>query len=136
MNLKENSFYFLRKATVFSGFFFALACQSQAPRPGIALSSIDSHYRLQKKSADNSEISPSIRFYRGVISKTLASQCKWFPTDSSYTNLVQNKCGVISGTIQGFSRFMKEEDAARMGYPLVPVNNHLHFVDIPNECSL
>ena len=49
---------------------------------------------------------------------------------------MQKKCGVVPGTIQGFSRFMKEEDAARMGYPLVEVNNKINFLDIPNDCSL
>jgi len=81
-------------------------------------------------------VDSSIQFYRKVVSKTLASQCKWFPSDSTYTSIMQKKCGVVPGTIQGFSRFMKEEDAARMGYPLVEVNNKINFLDIPNDCSL
>lgn len=82
------------------------------------------------------DASPSIQIYRNVLSKTLYSHCKWFPSDSEYTRLMQKRCGLAQGTLIGFSRFMREEDAAQMGYPIMKATNQLNFVDLPNACSL
>lgn len=139
VNQKENNFFLHRKAAGLAcGFFFALlglGCQL-APLQNASLSSIDGRYRLQRAEVKNQSTDGSILFYRGIVSKTLASHCKWYPNDSAYTDLAQKRCGLAQGTLSGVSRFMIEEDAGRMGYPTVRSGNSLHFVDIPNECSL
>lgn len=84
----------------------------------------------------HADVDYSISVYRNGIAKTLYSQCKWFPSDSTYTSIAQKKCGVLTGTMLGFARFMNEQDAAYMGYPTVHFRNHLNFVDLPNECTL
>ena len=138
VKLKPNSALNFKKAALIgSGFFFIVSCQTYPDLQNKQLSLVDSTYRLNRldSSMQKSE-STSILLYRNVVASTLATNCKWFPSDSVYTQVSQNKCGVVRGTLIGFARFMTEEDAAQMGFSIVNNKNHLTFMSLPDDCAL
>ncbi|MFZ4402630.1 MAG: membrane protein insertion efficiency factor YidD [Pseudobdellovibrionaceae bacterium] len=76
----------------------------------------------------------AVQIYRSAFAPTLYSRCKWFPSDSNYATVAQNKCGATQGALMAFSRFLSEEDAPRMGYNAINNKGHIEYVDFPTRC--
>ena len=131
-HLRSSIINFKRVALVGSS-FFVFGCQRHLIANNKQVSTIDTLYIQQSRISENTN-TISVQLYRNVLSKTLFSDCKWFPSDSAYTQRAQNKCGPLKGALMGIARFMVESDAAQMGYPLVLVDHKIHFKDFPNEC--
>jgi putative component of membrane protein insertase Oxa1/YidC/SpoIIIJ protein YidD len=123
------------RSHLIGGFIFLSSCQFAPVVPAIQKSNIDAHFQYRQKQMQK-ETSVQVRTYRNIVAPTLSSHCKWFPSDSRYAELAQKKCGAVRGGMMAFSRFLYEEDASRMGYSYINNNNHIEFVDFPDECSL
>lgn len=130
-----------RKIKIFIGGWSLLtslglsACQSLPLPAGQPLSGLDQKYKLKKKLIA-APAEGSVLAYQNIFALTLYSNCKWYPSDSNFAQVAQKKCGTLRGGLMAFSRFLMEEDAVRMGYPLVIYENHLESVDFPDECWL
>lgn len=142
MNVKKransslNSFEVFKKSHLIAGGFFLflmMGCQSFERPPLQQVSALDQRYRLERH-MKGTKASPSVQTYRQVVAKTLYSHCKWFPSDSRYAQTAQNRCGGVKGGMMAFSRFMMEEDAIKMGYPVINNHDHIESVDFPDEC--
>lgn len=110
-----------------------MGCQSAPNLPLRKVSALDQKYKLQRQ-IKNSPKGAAVSAYHQVFSKTLYSHCRWFPSDSRYAQIAQQKCGAGQGALMAFSRFLYEEDATKMGYPIVINDNHLESVNFPHEC--
>lgn len=129
----KNSKKYLKRVAIIGNSLFILNCQSHSIGSPSQVSSVDTLYIMQNHQTSNKP-TMTIQFYRNFLSKTLFSDCKWFPSDSAYTQIAQNKCGPLKGALMGIARFMNETDAANIGYPLLIVDHKIHFKDFPNEC--
>lgn len=109
------------------------ACQSLPSLPLQKVSVLDQHYILEKK-ISGASAKPSVSIYRNVVAKTLSTHCRWFPSDSRYAQIAQNQCGGVKGGLMSFARFLAEEDATKMGYPVIVNQGHLESVDFAHEC--
>lgn len=118
--------------------FSMTSCKTSPHLANTVVNNIDQQYKLSRINIINVPVEKGavIELYKTILSKTLSSRCKWFPSDSAYTSLMQKKCGALRGTIAGVSRFLTEEDAAYMGYPVVNIHNKLHYLDLPDACLL
>ncbi len=118
-----------------SGIVICAGCQYSPIEAPIRLSNLDQKFRLQQGQRRMTE-TESVKIYRNIVARSLGTQCKLFPSDSRYADLAQSKCGRLQGGMMAFARFLNEEDMPRMGHPFIINNNHIEFVDFPNECWL
>ncbi len=113
------------------------ACSTRWPSPP-QVSSIDSNYRLSKLESaykPGAGDSPGVRAYRNLLSRTLGSHCRYFPSDSRYHLTLSKKCGPGRATIKSMSRFLLEYDAPQLGHPFVFEAGTLHYEDLPDDCN-
>lgn len=140
VNKRRSHLFFNKSHFLRSGFFLFLVvlfggCQSTPDLPLKKMSALDSRYRLEQKIKNKTPTS-AVRFYREGLAQTLYSHCRWFPSDSGYAQLAQNRCGSLKGGVMAFSRFLNESDATQLGYPVIINHGHLESVDFFNECWL
>lgn len=61
-----------------------------------------------------------IRFYQRFISPMLGSNCRFYPTCSSYTYQAIDKYGVAKGSWMGFKRILRCNPWNKGGFDPVP----------------
>lgn len=110
---------------------FALVTFDQA----WSASRIDAQFKVGKLKGSLSSKQEVSFLYKNVLARSMASRCRWYPSDSQYMNIVSRKCGSLRGTLFAFSRFMTEADAYRISSGSVIENQQLHFVDFPSDCD-
>ena len=104
-------------------------------------SGIDQKFRLSriiqtdKSSLKHISAGGAVKNYRSFVAPSLFTRCKWYPSDSQFAMVLQNKCGSIHGGIAAFARFSYEEDASRMGYGIFNDKGQIKYVDMPASCS-
>ncbi len=107
--IRQLNLFFPKSHFIKSGFFILvmslMACQSLPPLPHHKVSALDQSYRLQRELQVSSQ-SSAVNLYREGLARTLYSRCKWFPSDSRYAQIAQNRCGAFRGGMMAFSRFM------------------------------
>jgi len=109
------------------------------PFEGSALSLIDANFKLtraQSKSRYEGSSNEVGTLYKDVLSKSMYSRCRWYPSDSQYLALISQKCGRAKGTLFAFSRFMMEADAGRISSGVVNDDGHVRFVDFRDYCEI
>lgn len=102
------------------------------------VSGINSQYRYNRLNyrAGARGMSPGVRFYQTVLSKTLGSHCSLYPSDSVYNQLNQRSCGTGVAVLKSMSRFYLEPDVSTLGFDIVEKRGRLYYVDLPSSCSL
>lgn len=113
-------------------FFFGEAANSK--------SLVDANFKLSRKqfsSGDDGNSNSDLGLlYQNVLSKSMYSKCRWYPSDSQYLSLKTKECGAYRGTVLAFSRLMLENDADKISAGVVNESHHLRFVDFGVGCDL
>jgi putative component of membrane protein insertase Oxa1/YidC/SpoIIIJ protein YidD len=121
-----------RPALSLAGFVFLLTLN-------VSASLIDENFKLIKSSATKSSYTQENavgNLYRGFLSKSMYSKCRWFPSDSEYLKLKSLECGQLRSTILAFARFMSENDASDLASEVLNDHGHIRFLNYKVGCEL
>lgn len=118
------------------GLSFIMACAGKVPS-GSVRSGLDGKLQIQRlnKQEGPGAASPGISFYQKVLRSTLNSECRYYPSDSEYAQMMAKRCGPVKTMLKSFARFSLEPEAAQLGRPIVRVEDKIHFQDIPYGCN-
>ncbi len=131
----------LKKAYILCRLFLfsiltSLLASCAAPNKTFLVSGIDSQYRLKNTQlTSRNAASSTVNIYQSVVSRTLASECKYFPSDSAYSQIISKKCGSFHSLMKTFDRFLRESDVAFLGSAMIPTGHKYRFLDIPEDCD-
>lgn len=102
------------------------------------VSGIDQDYKLGRsfsKNALKNPKSPGTSFYQSVLSKTLGSRCKMYPSDSAYNQVLAQKCPKWRAALKSMDRFYLEPNAQTAGLNTI-VKDGIYHVQLPDNCRL
>jgi putative component of membrane protein insertase Oxa1/YidC/SpoIIIJ protein YidD len=102
-------------------------------------SGLDARFELKRAqmamSTSDSVASSGVRFYQKVLSKTLATSCDFYPNDSLKTQLDFKRCSSFYAILSAMERFIKEADAAFLGYEVLQFEKKNYFYDLALGCD-
>jgi len=87
-------------------------------------------------STPSSAGSPGVRFYQSALSRTLGSDCDYFPSDSRHAQMMFRRCG--SGplpVLQAMARSLDEPNAPYLGYSAVTMGEDVRYFRLKESCS-
>jgi putative component of membrane protein insertase Oxa1/YidC/SpoIIIJ protein YidD len=95
---------------VLLGFLLLASCSSQLLQRQPA-SPLELRYRAwsQVERPEGAAVSTSV--YREIFAKSMYSQCKMFPHDSSYFDTLVKRCGGLRAVFRGAARLLLEHEA-------------------------
>jgi putative component of membrane protein insertase Oxa1/YidC/SpoIIIJ protein YidD len=98
-------------------------------------SGIDAAYRWSRTSG-SAPGSPGVGFYREVLSRTLSSDCRYFPSDSEHAQGLVRRCenGPFP-VVHAMARSIDEPNAGDLGYALVPIRGGLKYFRVKESCA-
>lgn len=111
-------------------------CSIVSPNRSI-VSPLDSDFKSGKWKTKNLSVeSPGIRFYQRVLRKSLASRCRWFPSDSRNAQILKQSCGPLRVIPKAMARFINEPEAYKLGYKVMIRGDRVYFENHHQSCSL
>ena len=115
----------------------AVCAGCAAPIPATApTSAIDVSYR-QARERQRVEVATAV--YRGLLGKSLYSECEMVPTDSQVFEHRAKRCGGLRAAVLGISRLYLERAATPAFLRPVRLDGRLRWVDLPAQdapCAL
>jgi hypothetical protein len=93
-------------------------------------SSIDLRYRLRQMASPERQAT-STAVYRGLLARSLYSDCRMVPNDSASYNRNLERCGVVRAVIGGVSRLLLERAATPAFLHPVRKGERVRWIDLP-----
>ena len=73
--------------------------------------------------------SAGVSAYQKLLRPVLGSKCRWYPSDSQNAQLLAQRCSPLKSIFGAYGRFLIENDASHLGYPILNGFKHLQFFD-------
>jgi hypothetical protein len=123
--------------SIFFGVAIFLATLLYLPS-SFATSLIDSQFKLSRQTQNKKQMARQEVdiLYKQMFSRSMYSNCRWFPSDSEYMRIMSRRCGSAKGLIKGYARFTTEFEAFRLSEGSVNDHGRLRFVQFGDDCDL
>ena len=103
--------------------------------PARAVGGVDARYMTTRGRATSVALATGV--YRNVLSRSLYSRCRMFPSDSELFDRRARTCGATVGAVLGASRLLLETEASPEILPVTFADGRLRWFDngAPTACA-
>jgi hypothetical protein len=115
-----------------------IASSCAGPRRTTGVGALEARYlfwRARQRTRDpGQQTKPpetSTRVYRNILSQSIFSQCRMFPSDSELYDLRAARCGAAPAAVMGISRVLLEVTASSQVLPALIVGGRVRWLDLP-----